>query len=61
MKLWMAVCGLVSLQKCKLSPVSADILPTLGASEECDEAAAAVEEAEGELENVLEEYKTLLK
>ena len=38
-----------------------DILPTPGASEECDEASAAVEQAEGELEDVLEEYKTLLK
>lgn len=57
----MAVCELVLLQICELSTGSADILPTLGASEECDEAAAAVEEAEGELENVLEEYKTLLK
>jgi hypothetical protein len=38
-----------------------DILPTPGASEECDEAAAAVEQAESELEDVLEEYKAQLK
>ena len=41
--------------------LSSDILPTPGASEECDEAAAAVEQAESELEDVLEEYKTQLK
>ncbi|KAJ9114202.1 hypothetical protein QFC20_001718 [Naganishia adeliensis] len=41
--------------------VDNDILPTPGASEECDEAAAAVEQAESELEDVLEEYKTQLK